>query len=137
MVHRRTPLLYHAIHRHARTRTNEHQIAATNLRCGHLDLTVGQYQQRLLWRHLPQPTHGLARTIRREILHVIADAGEEEDDQRGDVRGLLGVEVVLEGAEEAVDAVLRWLYTGPPAARVESVDVQVEEPQGEAGFTVR
>ncbi len=47
------------------------------------------------------------------------------------------VEAVLEGEEQAVDTVLRWLYTGPPGARVESVDVQVEEPQGEAGFTVR
>lgn len=47
------------------------------------------------------------------------------------------VEAVLEGEEQAVDAVLRWLHSGPPAARVDSVDVRVEDPQGEAGFTVR
>lgn len=52
------------------------------------------------------------------------------------------VEAVLEGEEEAVDAVLRWLHSGPPAARVDSVDVQVEDlqpasPCGERGGQYR
>lgn len=47
------------------------------------------------------------------------------------------VEAVLEGEEDAVDAVLCWLHGGPPAARVDAVDVRVEEPQGEQGFSVR
>ena len=47
------------------------------------------------------------------------------------------VELVLEGEARAVDTVLCWLQGGPPAARVDHVDVRVEEPQGEQGFTVR
>lgn len=47
------------------------------------------------------------------------------------------VEAVLEGEETAVDQVLRWLHEGPPAARVEDVDVRVEDPQAEQGFQVR
>ncbi|WP_324650347.1 acylphosphatase [Georgenia sp. H159] len=47
------------------------------------------------------------------------------------------VEVVLEGEEGAVDGVLRWLYSGPPAARVDDVSVRTEDPQGEQGFHVR
>lgn len=48
------------------------------------------------------------------------------------------VELVLEGEDAAVDAVLRWLQGGgPPAARVDAVDVRVEQPQGEQAFTVR
>lgn len=47
------------------------------------------------------------------------------------------VEAVLEGEDDAVDQLLRWLHTGPPAARVENVDVRVEPPQGEHGFSVR
>ncbi|MBD8062807.1 acylphosphatase [Oceanitalea stevensii] len=47
------------------------------------------------------------------------------------------VEAVLEGEETAVDQVLRWLHEGPSAARVEDVDVRVEQPQGEQDFQVR
>jgi len=47
------------------------------------------------------------------------------------------VEAVLEGDEDAVDRVLRWLHSGPPAARVEDVLVRTEQPQGEQGFTIR
>ncbi len=47
------------------------------------------------------------------------------------------VEAVLEGEEDAVDQVLRWLHNGPAAARVDDVSVRIEEPQGEQGFSVR
>ena len=47
------------------------------------------------------------------------------------------VEAVLEGEDDAVDRVLRWLRTGPPAARVDDVTVRVAEPEGEQGFRVR
>lgn len=47
------------------------------------------------------------------------------------------VEAVLEGEDDAVDRVLRWLRTGPPAARVDDVSVRVSEPEGEQGFRVR
>ena len=47
------------------------------------------------------------------------------------------VEAVLEGAEPAVDRVVRWCHEGPRRARVEGVEVIAEEPVGESGFRVR
>jgi acylphosphatase len=47
------------------------------------------------------------------------------------------VEVVLEGPQEAVDRVLRFLGTGPPQANVEGVEVTAEEPEGLSDFRVR
>jgi acylphosphatase len=48
------------------------------------------------------------------------------------------VELVAEGAPEAVDRLVTWLQEGPPAARVERVDVEVEVPAGAGGdFEVR
>jgi acylphosphatase len=62
---------------------------------------------------------------------------------RGFVRNLAGggeVEVVVEGAREDLESLLQFLHTGPPAARVESVDVSWEA--GDRGgqfetFTIR
>jgi acylphosphatase len=47
------------------------------------------------------------------------------------------VEAVLEGDEEAVTRVLRFAETGPESARVESVEVTEEDPEGLSGFEVR
>lgn len=47
-----------------------------------------------------------------------------------------GVEVEVEGPGPAVAEFLEWLHTGPSWARVESVDIGVLEPTGEAGFHV-
>jgi len=47
------------------------------------------------------------------------------------------VEAVLEGPEADVDAVVAWSRSGPPRARVESVEVQPETPEGLSGFSVR
>jgi acylphosphatase len=47
------------------------------------------------------------------------------------------VEAVLEGPEAAVDRVVRWCHDGPRRARVDRVDVEVEQPLGESGFRVR
>ena len=47
------------------------------------------------------------------------------------------VEVVLEGAPEAVEAMLEFLRAGPGHASVSSVDVLDEEPEGLSGFSVR
>ena len=47
------------------------------------------------------------------------------------------VEAVLEGPQEAVERVLGFCRSGPPAARVQRIDVEEEEPQGLRGFTVR
>jgi acylphosphatase len=47
------------------------------------------------------------------------------------------VEAVFEGDEERVESMLDWCRRGPPHAHVESVDVELEEPQGETGFQIR
>ena len=47
------------------------------------------------------------------------------------------VEAVLEGDQAAVDRVVAWMRTGPRHAVVTNVDVRVETPAGERGFTVR
>jgi len=47
------------------------------------------------------------------------------------------VEAVFEGPPEQVDALVTWCHDGPPRARVERVDVQVELPAAEQGFSVR
>ncbi|MDS0478467.1 acylphosphatase [Natrinema sp. 1APR25-10V2] len=47
------------------------------------------------------------------------------------------VEAVFEGPEKAVESMIEWCHTGSPAAEVEDVEAEYEEPQGEDGFEVR
>jgi acylphosphatase len=47
------------------------------------------------------------------------------------------VEVVLEGGEDAVEAMLAFLRDGPGHASVTRLDVTEEEPEGLSGFSVR
>ncbi|WP_247729338.1 acylphosphatase [Halovivax limisalsi] len=47
------------------------------------------------------------------------------------------VEAVFEGPESAVEEVIEWCHEGSPAAEVEDVDVEDEEPRGETGFEIR
>jgi acylphosphatase len=47
------------------------------------------------------------------------------------------VEAVLEGPQDAVERVLRFVQTGPPDAHVDDVEVREEEPEGLIGFSVR
>ncbi|TMA40233.1 MAG: acylphosphatase [Deltaproteobacteria bacterium] len=48
------------------------------------------------------------------------------------------VEAEVEGAPEAVDALIAWARRGPPAARVTDVEVHRMDPHGERGrFVVR
>ena len=47
------------------------------------------------------------------------------------------VEAVFEGRPESVDAVVAFVRRGPPAARVESVELGKEAPAGETGFSIR
>ncbi|MEW6173269.1 MAG: acylphosphatase [Bacillota bacterium] len=48
------------------------------------------------------------------------------------------VEAVLEGEEEAVEAVVAWCRKGPPFARVTGVNVERESWRGEyEGFSIR
>ena len=47
------------------------------------------------------------------------------------------VEAVFEGEKRAVEGMIAWCRKGPPAARVSSVEVVWEKPQGELDFGVR
>lgn len=48
------------------------------------------------------------------------------------------VEAVFEGEKAAVAAMLKWCESGPPSARVDSLAVRYEEPEGRfSGFNVR
>ena len=48
------------------------------------------------------------------------------------------VEAVFEGPADAVQAVIDWCHQGPPAARVEDVEIRWEPAQDEPpGFRVR
>jgi acylphosphatase len=47
------------------------------------------------------------------------------------------VEGVFEGTDAAVAKLVAWCHEGPSRARVDRVDVTVEQPIGEQGFLVR
>ncbi|RMD83113.1 MAG: acylphosphatase [Candidatus Dadabacteria bacterium] len=47
------------------------------------------------------------------------------------------VEAVIEGPPEEVAKLVEWCRQGPPAARVEDVVVEEQEPEGLAGFRIR
>jgi acylphosphatase len=70
----------------------------------------------------------------------------ESTRQQADRRGVTGwvanrsdgtVEMVLEGAPEAVDAVVDWARRGPRHAQVDDVEVATLEPEGHQRFRVR
>jgi acylphosphatase len=46
------------------------------------------------------------------------------------------VEAVFEGPEKDVRRAVSWCHQGPRAARVENVEVNWENPEGESGFRV-
>ena len=48
-----------------------------------------------------------------------------------------GLEAVLEGPQPVVDELIKWCRTGPPHAVVIHVQVDEEEPTGQADFRVR
>lgn len=56
----------------------------------------------------------------------------------GWVRNLVDgrVEAQFEGSPAAVSTLEQWLASGPPAARVEGLSIEVVELQGLAGFKV-
>ncbi|MFB6139135.1 MAG: acylphosphatase [Halosimplex sp.] len=47
------------------------------------------------------------------------------------------VEAVFEGPEEAVEAMIEWCHEGSDRARVDGVEVEYVEPEGESGFEIR
>ncbi|MBM7787189.1 acylphosphatase [Tenggerimyces flavus] len=46
------------------------------------------------------------------------------------------VEAVFEGSATAVDAMLTWCRSGPPMAKVDSVEYEDEPVEGLAGFAI-
>ena len=58
---------------------------------------------------------------------------------RGWVRNLDDgdVEALLEGEERAVQELIDWMKQGPPAARVDAVEVSESALQGMTGFNIR
>ncbi len=44
---------------------------------------------------------------------------------------------VFEGSPDAVRRLVEWCRSGPPSARVSSIDVDDEPPRGEPRFSVR
>ena len=47
------------------------------------------------------------------------------------------VEAVFEGPKDDVESMVEWCHEGSPAARVEDVEAEYEEPTGEDGFEIR
>lgn len=68
-------------------------------------------------------------TKERAERHDVAGWVKNLDDGR--------VEAVFEGEEDNVEAMVAFCHDGPERARVESVDVEAEEPEGIDGFTIR
>ncbi len=56
----------------------------------------------------------------------------------GTVRNLFDgtVEADVEGEDDAVEAMVTWLRTGPPSAAVERADVREDTPRGARSFEV-
>ena len=47
------------------------------------------------------------------------------------------VEAAFEGSEDAVREMVEWCHTGSPAADVNDISVEYEDPEGEDGFRIR
>ncbi len=47
------------------------------------------------------------------------------------------VEAVFEGREDGVEELVDWCHEGSPAARVDDVEVEYEDPEGLEGFEIR
>ncbi|HEU4488050.1 MAG TPA: acylphosphatase [Actinomycetota bacterium] len=60
----------------------------------------------------------------------------EEEGIGGSARNLSDgrVEVIVEGDDDAVERMTQWCRQGSEAARVSSVEVEEQEPQGETSF---
>jgi acylphosphatase len=60
----------------------------------------------------------------------------EEQGIGGSARNLSDgrVEIIVEGDDDAVERMTQWCRQGSEAARVESVEVEEQEPQGETSF---
>jgi acylphosphatase len=87
-------------------------------------------------------------TRRRVVVHGLVQGVFFRDTMRrqAERRGVAGwvrnnpdgsVEAVFEGDDEAVERLVELCREGPRGARVDSVDVLREEPEGLSGFAIR
>lgn len=47
------------------------------------------------------------------------------------------VEAIFEGPEDVVEEMIEWCHAGSPAADVEDVQSEFEDPRGKDGFEIR
>lgn len=85
-------------------------------------------------------------TIRRRLLvsgQVQGVFYRDSCRRRAEEKGIAGaarnlpdgrVEVLLEGDEDAVEHMIEWCRRGSDMARVDSVEIEEQEPRGETGF---
>lgn len=92
----------------------------------------------------PNGPHVRHLKVRGRVQGVFFRASAERQAERHGVAGWArndsdgSLEVWLEGGRDQVEAVERWIRGGgPPAARVEGVEVLEAEPEGLSGFRVR
>lgn len=87
-------------------------------------------------------TKAVHALIRGRVQGVFYRASTRE---RADELGVFGwvrnlpdgrVEGHFEGPVDAVDALVRWCHDGPPAARVDGVDIEAATPTGATAFVV-
>jgi acylphosphatase len=89
----------------------------------------GQSRRRVVVRGRVQGVFFRGSTRERARAHGVAGWVSNRSDG--------AVEAVLEGPAEAVERVVRFMETGPPAAHVTEVEVSAEEPEGLTGFSLR
>jgi acylphosphatase len=71
------------------------------------------------------------RASTREQAEALEVKGEVWNMQDG------GVALIAEGAEEKVNALIRWCYSGPPRAEVKEVIVKDGKVEGYKNFIVK
>ena len=91
-------------------------------------MSSDRIRRRLVVRGQVQGVFFRDSTRRRAETHGVAGSAANRADG--------AVEVVLEGAPDAVEAVADFVRRGPSRARVESAEEFQEEPEGLRGFTI-
>lgn len=88
------------------------------------------------------PVRGLKCIVTGRVQGVFFRASTAEKAEqlglRGSVRNLSSgdVEVIVVGADAAVDALVAWLWQGPPAAEVVSVSIEAWDSDTGSSFEV-
>lgn len=80
--------------------------------------------------------------VRGRVQGVFFRASCAEEARRRGVAGFVrnlpdgAVEAAFEGPVDDVEVMVAWCRTGPPLARVQRVDTEVQDPVGESRFVV-